>query len=152
MLCNNRKAFTMIELIFVIVVLGILAAIAIPRLAVTRDDAQITKGRSDVASIRSAIITERQTRLLRGQSAYVNHLDDGAGTMLFDTNGTVTILAYGIAPGTGNGHWAKTGTDTYTYTVMNQPVTFTYTQANGKFDCNRTAAGNAGTYCKSLVD
>ena len=34
-----KKAFTMIELIFVIVIIGILASIAIPKLAATRDDA-----------------------------------------------------------------------------------------------------------------
>lgn len=36
-----RKAFTMIELIFVIVILGILASVAIPRLSATRDDAKV---------------------------------------------------------------------------------------------------------------
>ena len=40
---KKRAAFTMIELIFVIVILGILAAVAIPKLAATRDDAQISK-------------------------------------------------------------------------------------------------------------
>ena len=59
----KRKAFTMIELVFVIVVIGILAAIAIPKFAATRDDAQIAKGRSDVAAIRAAIVSERQGRL-----------------------------------------------------------------------------------------
>ena len=38
---NSKNAFTMIELIFVIVILGILAAVAIPKLAATRSDAKV---------------------------------------------------------------------------------------------------------------
>ena len=37
-----KKGFTMIELIFVIVILGILASVAIPRLAGTRTDAEVS--------------------------------------------------------------------------------------------------------------
>ena len=40
---NNRYAFTMIELVFVIVILGILAAVAIPKIAATRTDALVSK-------------------------------------------------------------------------------------------------------------
>ena len=38
-----KSAFTMIELIFVIVILGILATVAIPKLVATRDDARVSK-------------------------------------------------------------------------------------------------------------
>lgn len=39
---DARNAFTIIELIFVIVILGVLAVVAIPRLSATRDDARIS--------------------------------------------------------------------------------------------------------------
>ena len=50
-----KKGFTMIELIFVIVILGILAAVAIPKLAATRDDAKAASIKTDIGTAMQAI-------------------------------------------------------------------------------------------------
>ena len=55
---NKREAFTLIEIIFVIVILGILATVVIPRLATTRDDAKV------------AFCTEDITLYMRDLSTY----------------------------------------------------------------------------------
>ena len=139
MLYDKRKAFTMIELIFVIVVLGILAAVAVPRFAATRDDAQISKGRSDIAAIRSGIITERQGRLFRGDNTFTASLDN---------NGTFgRVMTYPVTPQAGDGHWqVVTAGSVYTYTVVGVANTFTYTQATGRFLCT------SGAYCGALTE
>ncbi len=53
-----RAGMTLIELIFIIIILGILAALAIPKLAATRDDAKLSTDVSNMAlCIRDAAST-----------------------------------------------------------------------------------------------
>ena len=147
---KKRAAFTMIELVFVIVVLGILAAIAIPKFAATRTDAIIAKGRSDIASIRSGILSERQTRLIKGET---NYITDGnlstSTTTLF--NG---VLTYGVSGQNKDGHWHKNavGDTIYYYKVGGVDVKFKYDSTNGTFTCSGQNSGQAATYCSNLIN
>ncbi len=96
-----KRAFTMIELVFVIAVVGILAAIAIPKFAMTRNDAVITKAKTTVAALRSAIATERQKRILKGK------FDDITG------DEAEALLEYGLGD-----RWTHTaGESTFTFTA-----------------------------------
>lgn len=144
---QNKSAFTMIELVFVIVVLGILASIAIPKFAATRTDAQISKGRADISAIRSGIVTERQTRLIKGDPLFI------AGTALNNSDGLFGgVLMYAVSANSSPGHWSATGTadantSKYNYNVAGTNVEFTYTRSTGKFDCTTSTA----TYCAELT-
>lgn len=51
---KNKKAFTMLELVFILVILGILAAIAIPKISASRDDAKLVALKSDISTLKSS--------------------------------------------------------------------------------------------------
>ena len=63
---RNEKGFTLIELIMIIVILGILAAVAIPRYINLQADAQAANNIAYVGTMRSAIAMRFAQQLLRG--------------------------------------------------------------------------------------
>ena len=156
-----KKAFTMIELVFVIVILGILASVAVSKMSVTRDDALITKGKSQVSAIRSAITLMRSKNMMRGMTGGGNpiHLDalstatssDGENLFDYDSNAsdsTKKILDYPIRAKSKDG-WRKVAADKYTFNVTNLDINFTYNA--GSFDCDHGTATEAEKLCNTLT-
>lgn len=52
---NKQGGFTLIEVMVVIVILGIMAALVVPNLVGRQDQAQVTAARSDIAAIGNAL-------------------------------------------------------------------------------------------------
>lgn len=142
----------MIELIFVIVILGILSAIAIPKFSGVREDAVVTKGQSQVASIRSGIALLKSKKLLEGNTTLPQQLDsaDVNGSPLF-TDVIVDYPIYAKGNASDNG-WMKKTTNSstpisYEYYISGTPVQFDYNKTTGIFDCTPHTG-----FCKKLSE
>ena len=111
-----KKAFTMIELIFVIVIIGILSAVAVPKFAETGKMAYASRAESTVQALRSAISTERQKRILRGDiSSDIN------------TSAAAALLSYGL-----DSSWEESDNNTFTYTAPGTTATCAFDIEGGK--------------------
>ena len=127
-----KKSFTILELIFVIVVIGILAGVAVPRLFTGVDDAEVAKVQSDVATIRAAISTRYGKNIMAGNDNCPSLETDPNDNQLFEG-----ILTYPIKRNSGTVKWDGNGSD-YNVTINGKVITFKYlnnSENNCKFEC-----------------
>ena len=75
----RNRAFTLVEVLIVVVILGVLAAVAVPRFATASTDARTSGVQSTVAGVRSAIATFRTNAVIQGNDPYptLAQLTDG---------------------------------------------------------------------------
>ncbi len=145
----------MVELIFVIVIIAILSAIAVPKFAATRDDATITKAIATVGSVRSALATERQKRILRGDFTPINSLNSTGANVAFSTfsadndGNTANVLEYAVSDCNGlgktEGCW-EANAPIYTY-KMPTSGRVDFNISSSRFDCTNPSDAN----CKLLT-
>jgi len=99
MVRNTRKRFTLIELLIVVVIIGILAAIAIPKFANTKEKAYLAAMKSDLRN------------LVTAQEAYFSDYGNlyAPATSNFGTNyKTTTGVGISSMTATGGTGWAAT--------------------------------------------
>ena len=143
-----EKAFTMLELVFVIVVLGILASVALPRLWVTRDDALFTKAKTQIATVRAGISSAYSKNIMSGEMDKCPALEkDTTDESLFEAviNPPIKRNSKDIAWDIDSDNDDKT---TYKLKIGSKETTFTYEKNASKncpFTCN-----SSDELCKEL--
>ena len=106
MLRNARKGFTLIELLIVVVIIGILASIAIPKFANTKDKAKVTGLKSDLRNLVG--LQEGHFSVYSRYAANVGAAASATTVVFFQTQGNVIAIS-SADPSSG---WAATATRT----------------------------------------
>src|SRR5438876_11702026 len=104
----NRKGFTLIELLIVVVIIGILAAIAIPKFANTKAKAYIASMKSDLRNLVTAEEAYFADSVKRSEERRVGK-EPSAGAVKFCVTNGNNLGTIGLAA--GNGGWGVTITN-----------------------------------------
>jgi len=119
---KRKSGFTLIELIMIIVILGILAAVAVPQYFNLSTTAQTAAERGVVGGVRSGI----QTYFAQNR-AFPATLDAATNAACSSTNACFTTV---LSQGGITADWTKATATTYTGPAG---TTYTYTAATGSF-------------------
>lgn len=119
---KRRDGFTLIEIIMVIVVLGILAAVAIPKYYDIQSDAKTAAEKGAVGGVRSGIHT-----YFISNKTWPSSLDSATTGACNSTNACFTTI---LSQGGIISDWNKSSSTVY---VGPTGANYTYTSSTGEF-------------------
>ena len=129
---RKAQGFTLIELIVVIVILGILAATALPKFVDLQSDARLAKMQGALGSVKSAAALAHAAQLAQSLNAASSVTMEG--TTITMANGYPDVNGIWLAANLGSDYVSSTSGSTVTVKPDNDSshasCTFDYTNAN----------------------
>jgi len=163
-----KKAFTLIELIFVIVIIGLLASFALPKFQLTETSASKSYFKSTVSSLQSAIdnlhgewivndnFTWNSECEFNTTTGYPHNLDDGSGSAnLFKCmfrNPIKSCSSKFKSSGKYTNCFEETSDNVYKYFFSpSDYLQIEYNETNGKIECQNGSGSLTSEECEKIL-
>ncbi|OYV46330.1 MAG: hypothetical protein B7X10_05010 [Burkholderiales bacterium 21-58-4] len=141
---KRQKGFTLIELVVVIVILGILSAIALPRFISLDTDARMAKMNGALGAVKSAAALAHANAMVKGDTATTTM--EGVAIDLVSGYPAATASGIGAAAGGLSDYTVVYAPPTATVTpdASHPSCSFVYTQASGPAAASYTSNISSG--------
>lgn len=136
------KSFSLIEVIFAILIIAIISSVALPKLFSLSQETSYIQLKSDLATIRNALLNYKNNSIMKNTTSVLQKLEENDATLFSN------ILSKPIPIKEDYPHWSKKNDTTYLYNFsQNSSLEFFYDKHNLSFLCD-----TKNTLCQKVLE